>query len=249
VARPRIALFEFKCPFNRIPDGKIPGYYLPQVKTGLDIIPIVDVGLYVEAVFRRCGWGDLNHLPTYDKQLVPRTSGRNVLAYGFVGFYSDVSEWLGEAELELKQLEAIMIEDGYEINDTNDLGECTPQIFHKIMSLFDRKHIKPWYSSTVYLEGPASHHTHDATSEQLDAFVEECRGGQSRKYIWGVLPWKLFRVDYHWVDKTPGYLDPYREKISSVISLVKKCLEAPIGERQNLISEYFGGDEGFVYET
>jgi len=38
VIEPAIALFEFKCPFNRLPNGKIPEYYEPQVKTGLDTI-------------------------------------------------------------------------------------------------------------------------------------------------------------------------------------------------------------------
>ena len=47
-----IILFEFKCPFSRIPDDKIPIHYEYQVKAGLDTIPIADMGIYAEAVFR-----------------------------------------------------------------------------------------------------------------------------------------------------------------------------------------------------
>jgi hypothetical protein len=83
-------LFEFKCPFNRIPDGTVPKYYVPQVLYGLDIIPCLDVGLFVQGVFRRCTWGDLGNNPRYDKTLVAKSAGSgSPLAYGIIGFYFD----------------------------------------------------------------------------------------------------------------------------------------------------------------
>ncbi len=100
VKEPAIALFEFKCPFNRLPNGKIPEYYEPQVKTGLDTIrdnfgylshmpseadpelisemdlfndkTMCDFGIYIEAQFRKCAWEDLRgDNPNYDRDLTP----------------------------------------------------------------------------------------------------------------------------------------------------------------------------------
>lgn len=238
---PTCVLFEFKCPFNRIPDGRVPKYYLPQVKTGLDIIDVADSGLYAEAVFRRCSWQDLNDTLTYDRSLVPKNSGRNVLAYGFIGFYSNSEHWIGDWEMELRELEHMLAEEGFESNDTNDLGVCEPKTFERLMKMFDRKIINTWYSDVVYANSP------DNTSEELDEYVTHVQPGN---YIWGILPWKLFRVDIHYIEKTPGYLDAIRPKVRDVIGLVKRCIEADLADRQNIYDEYFSGDteEGFVYD-
>lgn len=117
VTEPAIALFEFKCPFNRLPNGKIPEYYEPQVKTGLDTIrdnfgslchmpleadpeltndgtfndkSMCDFGIYIEAQFRKCAWEDLSgDNSNYDREMTPGdlVTPRLPLAYGFTGFY------------------------------------------------------------------------------------------------------------------------------------------------------------------
>lgn len=244
IMMPKVALFEFKCPFNRIPDGKVPIYYVPQVKTGLDIIDIADVGVFAEAVFRRCSWDDLDRTPKYDRSLVPRASGRQILAYGFIGFYSPNAHWIGEAELELQSLENLLQSEGFEINDTNDLGVCEPETFKALMRLFDLKYIHTWYSDIVYLDGTCE----DNSSEELDAFVKFVH--DQRNYIWGILPWKLFRIDYHYIDKEPGYLNPYRAKIDEVIGVVRKCLADP-SRKIEVFREHFAEastEDGFSYD-
>jgi len=238
---PTCVLFEFKCPFNRIPNGRVPDYYLPQVKTGLDVIDIADCGLFAEAVFRRCSWQDLNDTLTRDKSLVAKSSGQSVLAYGFIGFYSNAEHWIGDWELELRELEQRFTDEGYEMNDTNDLGVSTPDMFQRVMRLYDRKIINTWYSGIVYAN------TEDNTSEELDEFVTHVQHGN---YIWGILPWKLFRIDVHYIEKTPGYLNSVRPQICEIIGLVKRCIEADPADRQNMYDEYFAGDteSGFAYD-
>lgn len=243
---PRSVLFEFKCPFNRIPHGEVPTYYTPQVKTGLEVIPVVECALFAEAVFRRCSWEDLGPGPKRDRTLVDRSSGRTPVAYGFIGFYSTKSDWTGEYEFELQDLETSLVEQGFEINDTNDFGELDPKLFTKVMALFDKHCVHPWYGSTVHCNGT----TPDRTSEELDQFV--LRQQQEGNYVWGVLPWKLFRVDYHIIEPTRGYLDAWRFKIDEVIGVVRKCLENP-AKKLEIFNEYFkkgeaSNDDGFVYE-
>lgn len=54
----KVALLEFKCPFSRVPNGRIPAHYESQVLAGLGMLPITDNGLYVDAMFKRCAAAD-----------------------------------------------------------------------------------------------------------------------------------------------------------------------------------------------
>lgn len=53
---PKITLFEFKCPWSREIDAKkkIPKNYEYQMLHGMHVIPITEIAVYAEAVFRRC---------------------------------------------------------------------------------------------------------------------------------------------------------------------------------------------------
>lgn len=67
----KIILIEIKSAARRVADGKIPRMYKPQVYTGLDTIPIADMGLFVDALFRRCSVIDLEFTPRYDTEIHP----------------------------------------------------------------------------------------------------------------------------------------------------------------------------------
>lgn len=82
-----IILLEGKCPFSRIPDGKLPPQYAYQPLLGAATIPIVDSCLYVETVFRKChldafGWDD--NIDRFFHKECPYTYP---LAMGFIGIY------------------------------------------------------------------------------------------------------------------------------------------------------------------
>jgi hypothetical protein len=62
----KIVLIEIKSAARRIANGKIPRMYKSQVYTGLDTIKIADMGLFVDAMFRRCSVKDLLFTPNYD---------------------------------------------------------------------------------------------------------------------------------------------------------------------------------------
>ncbi len=64
---PRILLLEFKCPLSRQPDGKVPRQYKPQVWSGLAVSPVAHLGLFVDAVFRKCALADLGDTPAFDR--------------------------------------------------------------------------------------------------------------------------------------------------------------------------------------
>jgi len=87
-----IILFEFKSPLNSIPDGIIPSYYLPQVKTGLCSIPITDFAIFINNMFRKCAFEDLNASSKYDISFHSSDKKKNLpeelpLAFGIILFY------------------------------------------------------------------------------------------------------------------------------------------------------------------
>jgi hypothetical protein len=87
-----VVLFEFKCPYIRIPDGKVPKHYEPQVWSGLAATEEIEpaYGFYVDAVFRKCRQDQLNRTSDYDRQYHSRgrpSYGRPV-AWGLMNVYS-----------------------------------------------------------------------------------------------------------------------------------------------------------------
>jgi hypothetical protein len=86
-----IILLEFKCPPSRIPTIGVPDHYMPQILTGLSTIPIVDLGLFVDASFRICEAADLTFNKNYTPimQQIERDPDweNNPIAIGFIGIY------------------------------------------------------------------------------------------------------------------------------------------------------------------
>lgn len=59
-------LIEIKNPYNRIPNGKIPKQYCSQLQGGIYGLGIIDYGIFVDCVTRRCILEDLYKNPTHD---------------------------------------------------------------------------------------------------------------------------------------------------------------------------------------
>lgn len=62
-------LLEFKTPLSRIPDGKIPKEYLPQIKAGMCAIPMVEGSLFVNSMLRLCSLRDFKYNFEYNTNL------------------------------------------------------------------------------------------------------------------------------------------------------------------------------------
>jgi hypothetical protein len=251
----KIVLFEFKCPCSRIPASKPPKYYIPQVKTGLEIIPIADYGVLIEAVFRRCKWPQMGLNDNYDTTIVDKKIGTEVLACGFVGFYCDLTELYNMQEHAVATNNLSMMEKlgawcsklenidrlysaEYNIGNaqnnysTNDLGVSSEKLFEALLDGFNTGIIKTWYSKIII-------DTSDNAVKQrlnVEFATYEClmtaiaNAGDIDPALnshnilnYGILPWKLFHIKQHTIDKTPGYLEPWKEKIAEVINTVKIC--------------------------
>jgi hypothetical protein len=120
----KIVLIEIKSAARRIADGKIPRMYKPQLYTGLDTIPLADMGLFVDALFRRCSIEDFTFTEKYDTIIHPNKPLGIPLALCMICIYEDIystnydtikreykkekTEWIDAGGCSLYDLELIL---------------------------------------------------------------------------------------------------------------------------------------------
>ncbi len=96
-----VVLFEFKCPRRRIPNGKIPGHYISQPKKGMCILPMCNMGIFGDAMFRKCSIDDFNMSDNYDKAFHDTDKYAKIskpVVLGMIGFYEPIKivDWQHE---------------------------------------------------------------------------------------------------------------------------------------------------------
>lgn len=268
----KIVLFEFKCPYSRIPGREPPKYYTPQVKMGLELIPIADYGLYAEAVYRRCTWDDLGPSGIFDNILVDKPSKPvTPISYGFVGVYID-TEGVAAALAAMRergfqwprmmaaadgddlyddrepvamndplQIPMFCEEFGEFISLNNDLSQASPNLFRNIMAAIDGKYLRVWHSAII------RERDQRAANAAINAELAKYRAVIGGCHNYGVISWKLLRIETHRIDREPGYLEPYLPKIKKIVDFVKSQWETgatipqKIAALDMFMEEYNGG--------
>lgn len=229
VINDEIVLLEFKCPYSRIPDGKVPKYYVPQVLMGLDLMQLPTRGLFVEAVFRRCAWENLGYNSVYDTTLVPESSGTLPLAFGILGFYAT-----GE---HVSELPAVIAAFNYfgELGDNtngymvNDLGTTPLALFSTLMQAVDSGKIHAYYGKILHTIGDNPIDVQNQVQlmhDELDAYMAFCenKASESGSLInIGMLPWKMFRIDYNYINPIADYVKPHLPTIKNLCEFLQKC--------------------------
>jgi len=189
--KPTICLFEFKCPWTRIPSGKPPIYYVPQVKMGLQMLDGPTHGVFAEGVFRRCTMTQLGFGPEFDKTI----SGRNGTPINRRTSY-------GEPPLAC----GILVFTSPQISADIDIGLASAAVFKEIL--------------------------YNAAEGAYEIDYEIFYPGDEIKCITRtlpalILPWKLFRVDVHIIDKDPNYLTKWTPRVDSTIRAIDMVYEEP----------------------
>jgi len=151
-----IVLFEYKCPYSRVPTGEVPEHYVSQPKLGMDTIDICDTSIFIEAVYKLSSYGDLIYNNVYNmgyhKDKVQLYN--NPITYGILIIYYDNSEvnnedisledmidndlddstLIDEINLNIKQLN-YSIEMNVKDKVINDLSSIrTPYIINKVLA-------------------------------------------------------------------------------------------------------------------
>ena len=262
-----VKLLEFKCPYSRIPGKAPPSYYVPQVKMGLCLLDPPTSGLYIEAVYRRCSWTVLGPGPGFDKKLVPRPATGLPVSYGFIGFYTTpliaasalIAIESGEIVFTADTVSSRCGIDEYEENDENitvtydnpvglpgyineyrdyhrmnDLGISSPTLFKNLMLLMDKGFLKPWYGRV--LKHKNVNHANSAINSDLRRYQKFCTETGAINY--GVLPWKLLRIESHKIEREEGFLDPYIDPIKRIIDFVKETKALSVEEKTNALDRF-----------
>ncbi len=227
--KPICALMEFKCPYSRIPRSFVPQYYIPQVKMGMELIPAAQVGLFCEGVFRRCGWDQYNEGGDFDKTLSPTCLGKSPRMFGLIGWYV-TPEQLAMIPQSVHDEYAGYFAEPIGSAEINDLGSCSPDVFKRLLALVDRGRISVWY-------GPVNDSTINSATH-LAEFTTLATEDGNRPI--GVIPWKLFALNYHWITKEPGFLDDSIGLLRKCIECVEKCWQVEEQYRTYIVNEYFG---------
>lgn len=249
----RILLLEFKCPMSRKPLGVVPRQYLPQVWSGLAVSPVAHLGLYVDAVFRKCGILDLGDMPDYDTDYhrYDRGAWEHPVAWGLIGVYAPRLDaprrvrlgWRGDewaagdpdpdapdadASLAAWQIHSTYF--GLQLNnqaatcEVADLGDMEARLFNRALGLIDRKRFPVTRGAACFADGRgAALHT----DRDIGRAVEALRlGAPADHWLLGILPWKLFEVNYIPVDRRPGFMEEVAPLIEEVHRTVKEARAA-----------------------
>lgn len=233
-----ISLFEFKAPGCRIPldgwESKTEGYH-SQVLDGLDTIPIVSFGIYVDAVIRRCSLYNLGHNQVWNPvSYMQKMRDLGSAQYcGFIGIYHvegnasaykpneedpDLDDYIKElfknkpsSEDFRSWLQSAQRGANYfkaQEPDLIDFGACDYGQFESMLINVVDKKCWGMYHSKLYKPGDAN------LFEELGIFEDTYNAI-------GYVPWKLFNVEIIPVIPQVGFVDNLMDKISEVIENIK----------------------------
>ena len=213
------ALFEFKNPYSRIPDGRIPVHYMIQVQTGLNDIPQTDVGIFLDMVVRPCSLDDLNWSNNYNEtDFKDPITFTDPVSIGFIGFAypsdNDVEKSIATEDLEkldFSKLRPQRME--LEGDDVIDFGNTSERNFYIISQRVVSKSIKPYYTNPIPGKFKFYH--------EYEKFENYCK--EENLTIIGILPYKVFDVRIATVEKRNGFIKKHHvESIIKAIKIVKK---------------------------
>lgn len=238
-----ILLLEFKCPISRLPKKTVPKQYQPQLWSGLAVSPVAHMGLYVDAVFRKCAMFDLGDAPEYDTAYHARDkeAWEAPVAWGLIGVYAPLLSaprhvrlgWRGpewtEGDPSPEAADADASQAAWQIHglyfglrlktqknnrDLVDLGDAEKKLFNRTLGLIDQRRFPVTRVAPCFVDGRGCDLR---SSAGIASAVEELRRDTPESHwLFALLPWKLFEVAYVPVARQPGFLEEVRPLIDEV---------------------------------
>ena len=107
-----LSLIEIKCPYRRRKIKEIPAHYIPQIQTGLNILP-VDYGEFIQFRFRLCSLWDVDETAKYNRWIHwesrKHMPDQLPIMYGYIQFtnegqYEDLGKLPPDRDKELCKL-------------------------------------------------------------------------------------------------------------------------------------------------
>lgn len=251
---PLVALVEFKCPYSRRPDGAVPAHYRPQVWSGLAVSPLASFGLFIDSVFRKCSLEALGPGPEYDREYHRAKSDQapwgDPFAWGLIAVYAprlDAPRWVrlgwrgeewapgdpdpgdadADASLAAWQVHSACLGMSSRAGradpslDAADLGDCPPRVFDRALGLIDRRRFPVRLGAPVFADGRGAG---GGLAAAVRRFHED---PPADHWLLGLLPWKLFEVNYVPVARRPGFLEEVTLLVDEVHEAVAAARASP----------------------
>jgi hypothetical protein len=228
-----IILLEFKCPLSRKPTRKVPKHYIPQLWSGLAVSPLADFGIFVDSVFRKCALQDMGNNIRYDRDYHVRdgnhlSSHPGALAWGLIGVYAPKMNapaqvrFFGEKDVAHAAWDIKTSYMSY-ILDSNDdtvidLGEMDNKLFVKTLEYIDSKAFPVKRCLPWCYDGRGNNLSFDEQYDQL------CSNAPEHHILIGLLPWKLFEVNYVPVERNPQFFEQMMPLINKVHTSVSEAM-------------------------
>nr|QQV29666.1 hypothetical protein K-LCC10_0411 [Kaumoebavirus] len=197
-----IVLWELKNPFRRNPTHEIPKYYMPQIKSGLALIKVMELGIFCQAVYRRCSLTQLFN-KGYDDELncdAAPFSESEVIEKGVIFIYSKSPDIIS-----VNSMSALA-----------DFGRRAERLAEVLEDIAEKRLFCHYFQGSPTLT-PAD------VIANFDAFNKQCRANGYTPY--GCLPFKLFKVYLTPVYKNPTYNQKFAKEINDVMKIVTDCLD------------------------
>jgi hypothetical protein len=225
-------MFEFKCPTRRIPKkGETPKYYTPQVWLGMSMTPFVQYGVFVDSIFRRCSWNDLNTTLKYNNVYHNKDTKTNLvdagrtspIACGVAGIYAPIGWNLTYSAV-------------HKVNGKyQDCGAIDDEMLFSVFKyIYDDKVLKI-SKQRFYIDTDMDVMNKE---EALEHYIATIPDGY---YLYGLLPFKLFRSEFVKILPKSGFLEVAREHAIRVDAAVKTHLkyieDHEISEQQIMLDE------------
>lgn len=227
----KLTLLEYKSPARRQLNGTVLPKYLSQVKVGINTTGF-DVGLFVESTFRRCTLNQLNSPKGYRNSVFQNSEIFNdPKAYGIIGVYTEWDIWdQSQRDSELKNLKRHYMEDYCGFNniemtddvvesfeeDLIDFGDVSNTQFNLMMQLVMDKQLF------------IKHYIFDFTEpNSVEKYINQFEMEFYDKNIIGVIPWKLFEIDFMAIENTLDYTKNVHDDIVLTMEMVENLKLLP----------------------
>lgn len=202
-----ITLLEFKCPYSRSP-AAIPIHYEVQVQSGLGVSPVADIGLYTDALFKRCTIMQLSGSGFKDNSKYNNVSLDEDLTIKFHNYVRHGRIIKLEKSIKSKLFYGIIgvfasNADNKDMSDV-DFGNMGYFEFEMILNKINDKRYnivrRPLYDINY--------------SEWI-----------SDPLFIGVIPWKLYQINITFVERNPRFLEialPYINSVHEEVDQIYK---------------------------